>query len=147
MAIAAFTAARTLCELSGWSISNLHLQKMLYFAHMVYIGRNNKEPLIREAFEAWDYGPVIPVLYHEVKGYGANPIRRGLYNEERIFGSPEEAILKEAWENLSKKSVAQLIHATHWENGAWQKNFKRSVRGITIPNEDIFEEYKKRTSG
>jgi uncharacterized phage-associated protein len=34
----------------------------------------NKEPLIDERVEAWNYGPVIPSLYHEFKNFGSGAI-------------------------------------------------------------------------
>ena len=144
MTISAFTAARKTCELSGWSISNLHLQKILYFAHMIYMGRNDGQPLIREAFEAWEYGPVVPVVYHDAKGYGSGPIRMGFYNDEVISGMPEEAELEEAWNALSMRTVSELINSTHRPGGAWHKHFTSGMRDVVIPNKDIFQEYKDR---
>ena len=73
MATSSINAGKTLCELSGWRISNLRLQKLLYIAHMYHLGRTDKN-LVNENFEAWQHGPVEPNLYHYVKGYGADSI-------------------------------------------------------------------------
>jgi len=144
MTISAFSAARKLCELSNWQISNLKLQKILYFAHMVYMGKNNGAPLIYENFEAWDYGPVVPILYHEAKGYGAESIKMGFRNAEGITGLAEETELTAAWNRLSDKSEGVLIASTHKNGGAWHKNYVPSERGIQIPNNDILQDYKDR---
>jgi hypothetical protein len=61
------TAARYACKMSGWSLTNLKLQKILYIARMVFVGRTKDQLLIDEAFKAWDFGPVLPSLYHRVR--------------------------------------------------------------------------------
>ncbi|RWO77206.1 type II toxin-antitoxin system antitoxin SocA domain-containing protein [Mesorhizobium sp.] len=66
MTLHVLSAAKHLAKQSGWSLSNLELQKILYLAHMFYLGRTG-EPLVSGHFEAWDYGPVHPDLYHRVK--------------------------------------------------------------------------------
>ena len=75
--ISAVEAARVLCEKSGWKLTNLQLQKMLYIAHMTYMGERDGEPLISgmfPPFEAWEFGPVSPTAYRHVKTFGAEPI-------------------------------------------------------------------------
>lgn len=71
MAITTRQATKLICNISGWSVSNLQLQKILYISHMYNLGVTEGDPLITDNFEAWDYGPVIPTLYHEVKGFGS----------------------------------------------------------------------------
>jgi uncharacterized phage-associated protein len=94
MAISVLSAGRTLCELRGWSVSNLELQKILYLAHMYYLGRHGG-PLIREEFEAWDYGPVVPELYHHVKGFGGGPVRNVFHWIDPVApNTPEYAALR-----------------------------------------------------
>jgi len=45
-------------------ITPLKLQKLVYFAHGWYLGFTG-EPLLNEGIQAWEYGPVIPSLYHD----------------------------------------------------------------------------------
>ncbi len=52
------------CKRRRYSISNLKLQKILYFVQanfLVSIGT----PCFEEEIEAWDFGPVVPEVYHE----------------------------------------------------------------------------------
>ena len=70
MTIAYGDAAHRLGVNSGWSLSNLQLQKILFMADMNFVGQG-KGRLIDEDFEAWDYGPVLPSLYRECKPFGA----------------------------------------------------------------------------
>lgn len=55
------------------SITNLALQKLLYFAHGHYLVET-KKPLVTGFFEAWKYGPVHPTAYQAFKSAGAKPI-------------------------------------------------------------------------
>lgn len=54
-------------------ISNLKLQKLLYFVQAYFLIKKN-EACFKEDIEAWTYGPVVPEAYHEFKGYGSNHI-------------------------------------------------------------------------
>ncbi|WP_158922985.1 type II toxin-antitoxin system antitoxin SocA domain-containing protein [Acidisphaera sp. S103] len=74
MAISTASAAATACKLRNRQLSNLALQKVLYIAHMVHLGRC-KDPLVDERFQAWDYGPVLPSLYRPVRMFGSEPVR------------------------------------------------------------------------
>ncbi len=60
-------------EEAGDSISNLKLQKLLYYAQGAYLALYD-EPLFPEAIKAWIHGPVVPQAYHEYKDFGAGPI-------------------------------------------------------------------------
>ena len=80
MTVSSFQVAKKICELSNWTVTNLKLQKILYLAQMVHLGRNNGDPLIDEKFEAWMYGPVLPNLYKIMKEFGGSPVRNRFYN-------------------------------------------------------------------
>jgi uncharacterized phage-associated protein len=144
VSISAASAAKYIGDRSGWSISNLVLQKVLYIAHMVFLGQNDGMPLINESFEAWDYGPVVPALYHQVKIFGNGPIKDVFYTSGPINAGPEAALLSQAWRTLSTKKPGELVAITHWGHGAWAKHYRNGSRGIRIPNSDILAEYRER---
>lgn len=134
--------AKYLCELSGWSLTNLKLQKILYLSHMVHLGTVGT-PLLGEKFQAWDLGPVLPGLYHEVKIFGNEPIQNIFYKVPDP--SPEvAAFLKRAWDALGKRSASQLVSMTHDNGGAWAKHYRPEARGVVIPDEDILAEYQSK---
>jgi uncharacterized phage-associated protein len=145
MAISVFAAAKYLCKKSGWTLSNLELQKLIYLAHMFYLGKTNGLPLISAKFQAWDYGPVQPDLYHRAKVYGASSIK-ALYHPsaDDPIDSEKQDILDRVLGSFSRKSAAWLVAVTHWEEGAWAKNYIPGRFGIEIPNTDILDEYRKR---
>ena len=143
MSIPAYSAARYVCASGDWRVTNLALQKILYLAHMVHLGRTGHR-LIDGEFEAWDYGPVNPDLYRTVRMFGDKPIQNVFFGAPRIFGTPEEEMLREACEHLLAKSSSELVAMTHRQNGAWAKNYVPGVRSIVIPDADIVAEYNTR---
>ena len=49
--VSTFSVAKSFCNKSGWTLSNLELQKMIYLAHMFYMGKHDKhESLIGGVF-------------------------------------------------------------------------------------------------
>jgi len=59
---------------TGSYISNLKLQKLVYYAQAWHLALYN-EPLFEEDFEAWVHGPVIPALYQKYKKFSWKPIQ------------------------------------------------------------------------
>ena len=53
----------------GYGISNLKLQKLLYFIQAYFLLKRGY-PCFGETIEAWNFGPVIPVAYREFKMFG-----------------------------------------------------------------------------
>lgn len=144
MTVPALAAAKRLCEQSGWSISNLELQKILYIAHMFYLGKHGA-PLVLGHFEAWDYGPVHPTVYHKAKIFGSEPVENIFHAVGSIAESEVVATLDEAVKVLSDHRPGRLVAITHWDRGAWAKHYLPGERGCVIPNEDILREYQDRT--
>lgn len=141
MIIPAFSAARTMCEIRGWALSNLELQKLLYLAEMTMAGRSDGQAsLVSESFEAWDYGPVLPSVYHRAKAFGDKRIPdvfriAQAYKDERRDVIEEVAAAFEGW------TPGELVALTHRDNGAWAKHYIPGSRGVVIPRQDILLEY------
>lgn len=65
---------RLVDEDAGDSISNLKLQKLVYYAQAWHLAITG-EPLFADCIEAWAHGPVVPSLYSKYKIFGWEPIR------------------------------------------------------------------------
>jgi uncharacterized phage-associated protein len=142
------SVAKFICDEGNWTVTNLQLQKMMYLAQMLYMGvSEDNERLFDGTFEAWDYGPVEPTLYHRVKQFGAQPIADNVFFAARNF-SPESsrlAFLKEEVPALLKYTPRELVEITHWDGGAWFKFYEQQARHTRIPDSAILDEYKART--
>ncbi len=145
MAVPVLQAAKYMCDTSGWQISNLSLQKLLYIAHMFHLGQHGT-PLIDGTFEAWDYGPVQPNLYHKVKVFGSAPVQNIFHSVPDVSDGTEKSLIHQAVDKLGKSKPGLLVEITHWQEGAWAKHYLPGARGIMIPDNDILEEYKKRNA-
>ena len=143
MTVSIFSAAKRLCEKSGWSLTNLEIQKMCYLAHMFFMGRSGGTALVDGSFEAWDLGPVHPDLYHHVKEYRSSPIKEKAFRIHLSMSEDHDGIrfLDDAVTSLPRN---RLVAITHWEEGAWAKNYRPGIKGIVIPNADILAEFRKR---
>jgi uncharacterized phage-associated protein len=147
MALSTDSAAHYLCKVRDWTLTPLEVQKLLYLAHMVSLGRSNGErPLIRENFQAWDYGPVLPSLYHQLKMFGDSPVRDVFLSNEREDRASAQ-IIGQVAQRYASKSAGDLVAMTHREGGAWAKNYRPGVKGKIIPDGDILEEYRRRVEG
>ncbi|MDQ2080235.1 DUF4065 domain-containing protein [Xanthobacteraceae bacterium Astr-EGSB] len=147
MAVSALSAARTLCEMRDWTVSNLEIQKILYLAHMFHLGKTRGQPLVREDFEAWDYGPVLPEVYHRAKPFGSDRVRNVFHWVSALDAvSPEYATLKEASDATKGLSAGRLVAITHWDHGAWANAYRPGLRGAKITNAAILDEYDRRTT-
>lgn len=58
------------------NLSPMKLQKLIFFAQAWHLRGTNGVPILDDHFARWQYGPVIPALYHEFKAYGFMPITR-----------------------------------------------------------------------
>lgn len=139
------SVAKYICERTGWKKSNLELQKLMYLAQMFHMGRNNGVRLFDGEFEAWDYGPVEPDLYHRAKIFGADPVR-DIFHSALTFkqADPRRRVMDDVCAKFGKYSGGDLVEITHWDEGAWARNYVPRKRHIAIPDEQIWEEYQTR---
>ena len=103
-------------------LSNLQLQKLVYIAHGFTLAFL-KEKLIEEKISAWQYGPVIPEIYHQFKEYGASKIPLwGLESTTTGDYSPDvKKILEGVVKSYGKLQGGELIHRTHLPGTPWYK--------------------------
>ena len=65
--------ATFIVQKAGTPISNLKLQKLLYYVQGWHLGIHGK-PVFDEQIEAWVHGPVVPVVFREYRDFKWNPI-------------------------------------------------------------------------
>lgn len=139
----------------GCPLSNLKLQKVLYFIQADFLV-NTKEhlPCFENRIEAWDFGPVIPDVYHEFKRYGSSWIPTvetymdfsdGIWNSNRIEYR-DNVITREDKERIDamvdecrRYSATQLVKITHNQK-PWKNAYRRGYN-MEITIEAIKEYY------
>ncbi len=121
-------------------ISNLKIQKLLYFANGLYLASTGV-PLVNEPFQAWTYGPVLISLYGLLRVFRDGPIT--IEKLEAIDTvSPDTyayALIQGVWERLKGYSAWQLVEITHQDGSPWHKAIKSGGRFAAINNADLKE--------
>ena len=113
-----------------YGISNLKLQKVLYFIQAYFLTNKKKRaPCFNEKIEAWDFGPVVPKAYHEYKQYGSGDIpTKGYYiefNKENVWDSTkisfddddisdeDKSLIDKVVDKFADYSATDLVSLTH----------------------------------
>lgn len=144
-----------LCAAANRPVSNLALQKIVYFCH-VWSLIELRTPLIRHKFEAWQYGPVLQYLYREFKAFDNSPITS---RAEKIdpktgeicivsyeFDDRTLLLLRKVVNFYSRLSSGDLVKLTHAEGGPWYNVWNHSGTvnpGMKIDDEQIARYYSK----
>ncbi len=117
-------------------VSNLKLQKMLYFAWIDYY-KKLKTDLFTDSICAWQFGPVVPEVYYEFCVYGGRPITQE-YKKELAPGDMQ--ILDEIIDRYLRQSVSELVNMTHQPGKPWALTYQNGA-GLrkTIPYNRIIE--------
>ncbi len=130
------------CIDDDYPVSNLQLQKILYFIQRYYLQNNNQ--LFDDDFEAWQFGPVIPTVYYKFCGYGAMPITSKLNNSNVSDILPKD---RKNIDNFTKDKRKlypwDLVEETHRIGGAWDSTFMDGIGNHKI----IYKKLIKKDGG
>jgi uncharacterized phage-associated protein len=119
----------------GVAVDPLKLQKLLYFANGWHLALY-REPLIREPIRAWNFGPVIPAVYHAFRSHGRHPISEPVDPEEYEVPREDErtrALLDKVWKEYGHYAGVQLSTLSHDPDGPWFKQMHKSAGLETSP--------------
>lgn len=126
----------------GEELSPLKLLKLVYIAHgwsFPFTG----EPLLSEPAQAWQYGPVVPSLYHAISRFRANPVEGYVPDTDPQELSAQAATLVDnVYDTYSPYSAVQLSNMTHMPNTPWSEAWNAQGRNAIIPNDRIAQHYQ-----
>lgn len=129
---------------SGEQITNLKLQKLVYYAQAWHLANFHK-PLFEADFQAWVHGPVIPELYRRYKERGSSPIITELKIEDvrNRFDETTSEFLTEVASIYMPSGAYELELMTHietpWINA--RKGFDADQQCETIIPKEAMETY------
>lgn len=152
---------RSICNLmldeagEDMPLSNLALQKLLYFAHGLYLS-DTSQPLVSGYFEAWQYGPVHPAAYAAFKAAGDRHIRFRAERQNPLTGakSPIDpptdkkviGCVRRIIMNYAGMTPGRLVDLSHAKDGPWDRVVKSAqsgaALGLRIPDDVIFERFR-----
>lgn len=128
------------CNEQGSGISNLKLQKILYFVQAEFlVSTPTNRPCFKDKIEAWDFGPVVPNVYHQYKLFGSSIIPVGVndalapYFEE--ISLDDQIMINSIVDDASRYTASQLVQITHnqapWRN-AYRRGFNNEITNASI---------------
>ena len=132
----------------GDVVTNLKLQKLLYYAQAWYLVNFGKR-LFKDPIQAWDLGPVVPDVYHAWKKYQSAPIPyRVKGNEESFFQQHQISFLTDFFEVFSSLSATELVSMSHAEK-PWKEAHARGNNSEIDPKRmrDYYTEQYKAQHG
>jgi len=136
-------------------LTNLALQKLLYFVHAIHLVKT-RQPLVSGYFEAWQYGPVHPIVYRSFQDSRDQPIKTRASRVDVITGlrSPLPPPTSEPIRHLCNQVIARYAHLTpgrlveisHAKNAPWHVIVNRAktslALGLRIPDNVILEHFR-----
>lgn len=121
----------TKCTKEDEPISNLQLQKILYYIQKAFLQAG--KIAFCDDIEAWQFGPVVPEVYYHFCGYGAMPICAE-YEDINIFDSDVDSMVEEK----RKLNPWDMVKETHQAGGAWDQTYRQGSGSYqVIPKELI----------
>lgn len=137
-------------------ISNLSLNKILYFLHSAFL-HQFRRPLVSAKIEAWDHGPVFREVYHQFKAFGRDPIVGRASRLDLITGTyapaaidlpaTESEFLSAQTLELLRIPPGKLVDMSHVKDGPWHRaRFNNGVvnPGVEITNDSILADVQLR---
>ncbi len=118
--------------MNEYPVTNLKLQKTLYYVQGYYLARFGK-PLFEDEIVNWAYGPVVPEAYFQFCSYGATAITpepmktvfSGLNNSETGY-------VCKVINACLQRTARQLVEKTHTE-APWRNTFRnQTIDAISI---------------
>lgn len=104
-------------------ITNLQLQKLMYFTECFFMALTDSDYLYDEECLAWTYGPVYKILYNRFKEFSKNDII--ISDEQVAIGErlPEinRHFIEAIYTQFGNFSSAYLVGLTHQENSPWDR--------------------------
>lgn len=104
-----------LANRDGDLITNLKLQKLLYYIQVWHLVNFNKRPLFKEEIEAWDLGPVVKEVYHDFKEFKHSPITLNVDEDviKKIFNKKTIDFVDYIYGKYISFTAYDLVNMTH----------------------------------
>ena len=105
----------TKCVNDNCPISNLQLQKFLFYIQKEFLAQN--KVAFYDEIQAWQFGPVVPVVYYHFCGLGAMPITT-TYTVTDIC-TEYQTIIDSVVDKKRILDPWEMVRETHKDHGAW----------------------------
>jgi len=110
---------------NGHPISNLQLQKILYYLQVFFL-QKKRYALFSDETEAWRFGPVVRDVYEKYSGFGASDLT-DMDPYEVEFSQEEKNIINKILEDKSRMYPWKLVADTHEKGKAWDLVYQGGI--------------------
>ena len=124
------------CIHDGQPITNLQLQKILYYIQKEFLIQNDFA--FPDDIEAWQFGPVVPSVYYHFCNFGAMPIFIP-YSDSDITETVA-SIVDPIVESKRLLKPWDMVEETHKPNGAWAQIYQEGLGNHTIIPTSLIKE-------
>lgn len=142
MSISLFQAINHLIQVSRGAVVPVNAPRIVYFAHMQFMGKTEGGLLVDDRFFAMPGGPGTPALQTELNKRGTLPLRQPLpaqaYPQFKLRS--ELGAIEDAWAKLGSLPEAEIANAVRGDKTAWARTYDRN-RVVAISDRAIFEEF------
>lgn len=126
----------TKCTQDGYPVSNLQLQKILYYIQVAFLQELHCL-CFDDPIEAWQFGPVIREVYYIYCYFGSIPIEREY--ECIALDTTAKAIIDRIIEEKRDLPPWALVTATHEPGKAWSRAYKKgSYSRISVKDMQLY---------
>tara|TARA_B110000881_G_C18218780_1_gene337941 strand:+ start:39 stop:521 length:483 start_codon:yes stop_codon:yes gene_type:complete len=134
------------------NITNMQLQKLMFIGYGWTLSLTGNDLTDEEGFEAWQHGPVIPSIYHELKHHGDRSITNYATDYDlidnivyipKIKTQQNKLILDKVWSTYKNFNAWSLRDLTHQNDTPWKQVYKQGISNIKIDSTFVNQYYAK----
>lgn len=127
-------------ESQGHTINNLKLQKILYFLQAEFVTFQGAS-LFKEDLVAWDFGPIVEVVYYNYNLFGSATIYLNPKNcRNEYIDTETREVINSLLDKIRPYSATQLVYICHNQR-PWKNARMRYSKVISLEElKDYFSE-------
>ena len=130
-----------------YGISNLKLQKILYFIQAYFLICEPSRCCFRAKIEAWNFGPVVPIAYNEYTMFGGCDIptvrsyivwdKHNIWNSKRIrfedvvIADEDKVLIDKVVDKFAKYTATDLVALTQRQTPWMDAYMNNQISEIT----------------
>ena len=108
----------------GYTITNLRLQKLLYFIYKKYLQMTDHN-LFDDYIYAWEFGPTVSNIYFYFSNHAGIPLRNEYRIDELNIDKDTKQLINNIISQYKDMPIDRLIQISMKSHGAWDITFQK----------------------
>lgn len=111
------------CAEKGTPVSNLQLQKILYYVQLNFL-RKFDTCAFSDEIQAWRHGPVVREVYYKYNVFGRHAIiPKIIQTTKNIFLEKDRDLIDKVTDACMRLDLWELVERSHKVGGPWHQSF------------------------